>query len=128
MDRLTKEQQKALLENYLAEAFDTEKLKEERYHTTRNSCVTNMFKLLNTVLPEGKKVQEWYQAFGLYPARTLGSILPERMEGTLRGLDLVTMKTDIFGREKLRAYYFGLIEVQKRHAKSSKIFNLMYKD
>ncbi|MCO4783212.1 MAG: DUF4105 domain-containing protein [Candidatus Cloacimonetes bacterium] len=125
---LSDSQKKALLTNYLKAALDTETLKNERYHTTRNSCVTNMFKLLNSVLPEGKQVQEWYQAFGLYPARTLDSILPERMEKTLRKLDLVTLKTDIFGKEKLREYYYGLVEVQKRYIKSPRIFQMMYKD
>lgn len=125
---LTDSQKKALLVNYIEASLDTETLKKERYHTTRNSCVTNMFKLLNSVLPEGKKVKEWYQAFGLYPARTLDSILPERMEGTLRKLDLVSLKTDIFGKEKLRQYYYGLVEVQKRYVKSPQIFQMMYKD
>jgi hypothetical protein len=125
---LSDSQKKALLTNYLKAALDTETLKDEKYHTTRNSCVTNMFKLLNSVLPEGKQVKEWYQAFGLYPARTLDSILPERMEGTLRKLDLVSLKTDIFGKEKLREYYYGLVEVQKRYSKSPKVFQMMYKD
>ncbi|PCJ21568.1 MAG: hypothetical protein COB02_02935 [Candidatus Cloacimonadota bacterium] len=125
---LSEKQKRDLLENYLTAAFDTETLKKERYHTTRNSCVTNMFKLLNTVLPKERKVKEWYQAFGLYPARTLGSILPERMEGTLRKLDMVSMTTDIFGKEKIREYYFGLVEVQKRYSKSTRIFNLMYEN
>ena len=78
-----------LLEAFLAEAFDEETLYNTWYHTTRSSCVTNQFRVLNTVLPEEKRFKEYHKIFGVNVVRTLGTTFPRRVGRTLLGSGIV---------------------------------------
>ena len=83
-----------LLEAFLAESFDEETLYNTWYHTTRSSCVTNQFRVLNTVLPEEKRFKEYHKIFGINVIRTLGTTFPRRVGRTLLGSGIVKWHQD----------------------------------
>ena len=86
---LTHDEMKALLKISLREAFDRESISKEKYHTTRNSCVTNQFRILNLFFPEERRIPEWSEVFGLKIKRTFGTIVPRRVGKTLKKFGLV---------------------------------------
>ena len=59
------------------------------YHTTRNSCITNQITLLNEVLEEERKIDEYHALFGWKVMRTLQSFLPRKILKTFRKHNLV---------------------------------------
>jgi len=54
---LTKEEKKAFLEKSLEESFKDRS--DDYYNTLNNSCYSNQVRLLNSVLPEEKRVNKW---------------------------------------------------------------------
>jgi len=54
---LTKEEKKAFLEKSLEESFKDRS--DDYYNTLNNSCYSNQIRLLNSVLPEEKRVNRW---------------------------------------------------------------------
>jgi hypothetical protein len=86
---LTREEMVELLKISLREALDKESIKKNKYHTTRNSCVTNQFRILNLFLPEEIRIPEWTKVFGLKILRTFGTIVPRRVGETLKKHGLV---------------------------------------
>jgi len=87
---LTDGERRALLEAFLAESFDEKTLYETWYHTTRSSCVTNQFRVLNSVLPEEKRFREYHTIFGKNVVRTFGTTFPRLVGRTLLGSGMVT--------------------------------------
>lgn len=86
--RLNPEQIRNLLQNSLKEALDHETLKSRPYHTTRNSCVSNQIRLLNTVLGE-EAIPEWHTIFGIKLFRTFSTIAPRKIGPALYKHELV---------------------------------------
>lgn len=104
---LTNVQQTQLLHNSLTLAVNREKLAQKYYHTTRNSCATNQITLLNEVLPDNKKIQEWSHIFGKRLFRTFGTILPNRVSKKLKRKSLIVKDSKIFNKD-LESHYFTL--------------------
>jgi len=116
---LTKEEMVRLLKISLKEAFDKESIRANKYHTTRNSCVTNQFRILNLFLPEKIRIPEWKRIFGLKYRRTFGTIVPRRVKNTLRKHKIIT-KEEIYKCPDEAMVY--LDQMKKRT-----IFSTLYK-
>jgi len=94
-----------LLINSLAQATDREELSRKKYNTTRNSCVTNQVRLINSALPEERRIKEWHTLLGFRVFRTLGSILPSQIPRTLRKHNLMLSEEHYIGRTKIAELY-----------------------
>jgi|GEM_PF-714788 hypothetical protein len=117
---------KTLLINSLAQATDREHLKTKKYHTTRNSCVTNQVRLMNSCLPEKRRIKEWHTFLGFRTIRTLGSILPSQIPKTLRKTKLMLSEEHYIGRTKIAELYKkGAKRIEMQHQQTQK-FELLY--
>ena len=103
--RLSPEEARRILVNSLALATDREELARRKYHTTRNSCVTNQVRLINSAIPEERRIQEWHAIFGKRVFRTLGSIFPSQIPTTLRKTGLMTSEVHYTGRDRILELY-----------------------
>ncbi|MCJ8346634.1 DUF4105 domain-containing protein [bacterium] len=86
---LSKSEKIKLLKVSLSEAFDRKKIEASQYHTTRNSCVTNQFRILNLFLPKKKRLKEWNRFFGIKISRTMATVVPRKVGYTLKKSGLV---------------------------------------
>ncbi|GEM_PF-1214715 len=87
--KLTRKQVRDLLTSSLELGTDRERVSARRYHTTRNSCTTNQVRLLNKVLSQKHRVQEWNQILGYPVSRTVDSILPVSLIEQLKRVGLI---------------------------------------
>ncbi|MCO4781064.1 MAG: DUF4105 domain-containing protein [Candidatus Cloacimonetes bacterium] len=102
--QLSPSQKKELLANSLKLAVDKEQLSKKYYHTTRNSCATNQITLLNQILPQNKKIQEWSHIFGKRLFRTFGTILPNRVSKKLKRKSLIVKDSKQFHKDLEELY------------------------
>ena len=115
-----------LLINSLALATDRMELASKKYNTTRNSCVTNQVRLINSALPESRRIREWHTILGLRIFRTLGSILPSQLPKTLAKHELVLAEEHYIGRDNITAlYHKGQKQTTSRQEQTHK-FELLY--
>lgn len=125
--KMTKEEKKRALIHSLALATDLEELKKRYYHTTRNSCVTNQVRIVNSAVAPEKRIDEWFRILGYRVFRTLGSILPGRIPGTLNKTGLLESEAHYIGRDKIRELY-ELTEKEGGYSHKSQLFEELYQD
>lgn len=115
-----------LLVNSLAQATDRDELAKKKYNTTRNSCVTNQVRLINSALPEDQHISEWHTILGYRVFRTLGSILPSQLPNTLRKYKLILTEEHHIGRDNIsRLYRQTRAQLDSKQAQTHK-FELLY--
>ncbi|PCJ19578.1 MAG: hypothetical protein COB02_07480 [Candidatus Cloacimonadota bacterium] len=122
----TKEQMKIALTNTLAISTNREKLAKKKYHTTRNSCVTNQVEIINSALPEEKRIKEWHTFLGARTFRTLYSILPGKIPKTLRKAGLMKSEISRVGRERMLEYYDEYQKTKNVKLQQYRVFNSLY--
>lgn len=125
---LSQSELKAVLEKSLDDATNREFLNSEKYHTTRNSCITNQVRILNHVLPDERDIPEWNTLFGIKIMRSLASIVPRRIGKTLIRLGIASHEIELEGKEEVLEFYDifkqGIIpEPSSRKAIFEKLYN-----
>ena len=123
---LSREQVKQLLINSIITAADKAGLIDTPYHTTRNSCVTNQIKLVNTVVDPEQRIKEWHKVFGLKVIRTFGSILPGSVGKTLKKFELVRDEVAYSSKEAIEEHYQELTRQQTSLSRKISIFTALY--
>ena len=102
---LSREEAKTVLLKSLAISNDREYLATKKYHTTRNSCVTNQVRLINSGLAKERRIKEWHKFLGFRLFRTLGSILPSQIPRTLKKSKLMKSEAHFTGRKNIVQLY-----------------------
>lgn len=102
---LSKEETQAILVKSLQDATNREFLNSEKYHTTRNSCITNQVRIINHVLPDDRDIPEWNTLFGIKIMRSLASIVPRRIGKTLVRLGIASHEIELEGKEEVLEFY-----------------------
>lgn len=69
-------QLKFFLEKSLMDSMNISELKQERYNTIKNSCVTRQFDLLNSVLEPESRLKTWWNFLNRSTMRTWQSFWP----------------------------------------------------
>ena len=123
----TQEEMEIALKNTLALATNREELTKKKYHTTRNSCVTNQIEIINSALDEDRKIREWHTIFGMRTFRTLYSILPGKIPKTLRKAGLMKNETSRVGRKRMLEYYDEYQTSKLSRLQKYKVFSQLYK-
>ena len=82
---LNKEEQQAFLEKSIEDSLKDHS--NDYYHTLKNSCYSNQIRMLNSILPEERKINEW-----LIPklVKKPGVILPNAASLALGSRDITT--------------------------------------
>ncbi|MCO4781700.1 MAG: DUF4105 domain-containing protein [Candidatus Cloacimonetes bacterium] len=123
---MNKDEMKLALQNTLTISTNREELTKEKYHTTRNSCVTNQIKIINSALTEERKIKEWHSLFGVRTFRTLYSILPGKIPKTLRKAGLMKNEISRIGRERMLEFYDEYQAQKEIKMQKFSVFNELY--
>ncbi len=121
---LNSDEMQKLLVGTLALATNRELLSTVKYHTTRNSCVTNQVRLLNSALPIDRRIQEWHSLFGWKFMRTFSSILPSKVPNTLKKLGLSKKESHFIGKDNILKLYDAALLPHKK----TQIFEELYSE
>lgn len=123
---MSRDEMKLALQNTLSISTNREELTKEKYHTTRNSCVTNQIKIINSALSEDRKIKEWHSLFGMRTFRTLYSILPGKIPKTLRKAGLMKNEISRVGRERMLEFYDEYQANKSVRMQKFNVFNKLY--
>ncbi|MBW7876832.1 MAG: DUF4105 domain-containing protein [Candidatus Cloacimonetes bacterium] len=127
--KLSAEEASKILLNSLALATDREELARRKYHTTRNSCVTNQVRLINSGVGADRRIKEWHTLFGKRVMRTLGSIFPSQIPKTLKKSGLMLAETHYTGRDRILELYDKTVQNQPFRAPAQvRIFSALYSE
>jgi hypothetical protein len=126
---ITKEEKQELLRLSIQEAMNKERLLKEPYHTTRNSCITNQFRILNMMLPVERRFKEWHSLFGWNLFRTSGTVVPRKVGRTLvKGGIVNGSEIRLECPDEALQYLDDGVVAGARRAIRSRIFDELYED